>query len=416
MPVSSAKRGDEGGTDIASPSVAVLPFVNMSGDPDQEYFSDGISEDIITALLRVRWFRVVSRTSTFAYKGQSPDVRRAADELGARYVLEGSVRKAGNRVRITAQLIDATTGNHLWAQRFDRELEDIFAVQDEITDAITGQIEPELRKAEFKRANIIRPESLDTWEIYQRGMWHMFQPDRAVGVDLPQALDYFRRAIELDSNFGPAHSARACCCYFLVLFAQVDERTACIDEGMTAARRAVALDGEDSFARMALGCIHNLQRNYVEALAELEIALRLNPLNAQARVLHGRTLLDLGRFSEALETLEHVVRLCPNDPLIGPGMARIAEAHYCLREYDQAVEWAQKGLRESVSPQLWGRVTLMAALGQLGNVAEAKQIIDELISRRPKFSLSFVREHYPLKIPEATDHLVDGLRKAGVPE
>ncbi len=227
------------------PSIAVLPFKNLSGDPEQEYFSDGITEDIITALSRIRQFFVIAANSTFAYKGTSPDVRQVSKELGARYILEGSVRKSANRVRISAQLIDGTTGNHVWAERYDRDLEDVFAVQDEITQTVVGSIEPELLKSELHRARIKPPENLHARDCYYRGMWHL---NRRTKEDLTEARRLFERATELDPNFGPA--------YVGIVTTYRQQRTSGYtkrnsESAFRAARKAVELDDEDSSAHLA---------------------------------------------------------------------------------------------------------------------------------------------------------------------
>lgn len=407
-----ALQSDSASTLLTKPSVAILPFSNMSGDSEQEYFSDGIAEDIITALSRARWFRVVSRNSTFAYKGTSLNVRQIAKELDARYVLEGSVRKAGNRVRITAQLIDGTTDDHIWAERYDRELEDIFDVQDEITTAIAARIEPELRRAEFNRAAILRPENLTVWDMYQRGMWHMYQKD---DPDLQKALEYFRRATELDPNFGRAYGAMAQASHYLVHFKLVDDPQKYIDQAMRAAKRAVELDSEDPAARWQLGRAQLAHGNFEEAMAETEHAIRLNPLNAEPRVTLANMLMRQGRFAESKEASREAIRLCPNDNYLGIVMARLAEAHYHLHEYSDAIDWARKAARQNVAPRMWGRVTLVAALGQSGEIEEARKALQTLRKSRPEFTISFVRDQFHVQIPEALEHMIDGLRKAGMP-
>ena len=395
------------------PSIAVLAFENMSGDPEQEYFSDGIAEDIITALSRARWLRVVSRNSAFAYKGLSTNIRRLADDLGVRYVLEGSVRKSGERVRITAQLIDAATDRHLWAERFDREIGDLFEVQDEITGAISGRIEPEMRKAEIERARISRPDSTDTWEIYQRGMWHMWRLDQR---NFLQALELFRQVNELDPNFAFAYSGRALACFFMVHFGLADDSEMYIDEGMIAAKQAVELDGNDGDARTALGGIYHLRRDFKEAVDELETSIRLHPLDCLTHIILARTLLDMGRFSDSLAVAEKALRISPNDPQSGIVMARVAEANFFLRQFEQAAEWARKAMRQSMVPRIWGPAVLVAALGHSGDTEGAENALAELLSERPEFSLGFVRENYPIRIPEHLEFYLDGLKIAGVPE
>src|SRR5262249_29006908 len=226
----------------AKPSIAVLPFANMSGDPEQEYFSDGITEDLITALSRIRWLFVIARNSSFTYKGKHVDVKQIGRELGVRYVLEGSVRKGGNRVRISAQLIDATTAAHVWAERFDRELADIFAMQDEITERIAAAIEPELARAELERSRRKPPESLDAWDPYQGGLWHIWQFN---AQDNARARELFERATALDPGFSPFFAALSLSRFLehTLNFRPISERS--IDAAVEIARRAVALDDKD---------------------------------------------------------------------------------------------------------------------------------------------------------------------------
>jgi adenylate cyclase len=394
-------------------SVAVLPFTNLSGDPEQEYFSDGVSEDIITALSRARWFRVVSRNSSFAYKGISTDTRRVAEELDAGYVVEGSVRKAGNRVRITSELTDGATGNQIWAERYDRELSDIFEVQDEITRAIAGAIEPQLRKAEFDRASIKRAESLSAWDAYHRGLWEMNRKDNP---NFAEALSLFLRAIELDPSFAPAYACAADAYFYHVHFALVPDLDLYLHKGVEAARHAIDLDDANPSARWALGRLQMKMGDYEEARAEIEKAIQLNPFTSEPYRSIGRILNDLGKYEEAAEAMERAIEVCATDPLSGILMARLAEARYHLGEYDTAIDWSRKALRSSMAPRLWGRVTLIAALGQKGEREAANKVIDELLAYRPEFSLSFTRTHYPIKIPEAIERYVDGLRKAGIPD
>jgi adenylate cyclase len=315
-------------------------------------------------------------------------------------------------VRITAQLIDGATDNHIWAERYDRELEDVFEVQDEITASIAATIEPELRRAEFSRAMIVRPESLTVWDIYQRGLWHMYRkiPDNHA------ALDLFEQAANLDPNFGLAYSGIADACYFLVHYHEVEDSENYMDRGMAAAQRAVELDDDDPTARLALVRQLTRRRNYEEALVEAEYATQLIPLGAEPRQILGRILVDLGRFSETIEAMQEALRVNPNDVSIGIVMARLAEAHFHLGDYDKAVYWSREAARQSKAPRMWGRVTLIAALGHRGDADGSKAELENMLEQRPEFSLTFVRQHYPLDIPEALERMISGLQKAGVPE
>ena len=321
------------------PSIAVLPFENMSGDPEQEYFADGISEDIITALSRIRQFFVIARNTTFIYKGKAVDVQAAAKDLGVRYVVEGSVRKGGNKVRITAQLIDGTTGNHLWANRYDRELDDIFAVQDEITQNIVAQVEPELGRAEYERARSKPPESLDAWELYHRALHHYGRWTEEENVE---ARRLFEQATELDPNFARAFAGISWTySQFFFLGLSADARY----DALWFGRQAVKLDDADSFGHLALGRAHHHGRARAEAVAELELAVDLNPNSAPAHAYLGLALVYAGNPEKAIPHLELAIRLSPSDPEIGTYMARLAGGHFYLQRYDQSIEWAHKAIR-----------------------------------------------------------------------
>jgi adenylate cyclase len=256
------------------PSIAVLPFANMSGDAEQEYFADGMVEDVTTALSRFRNLFVIARNSSFAYKGKSVDIKQIGRDLGVRYVLEGSVRKAGNRVRITAQLIEAATGAHLWAERYDRDLADAFAVQDEITGSVVGAIEPELRRVEQQRAARKSPETMDTWDHYMRGMWrfHQFNPE-----DNAKAERLMRQSIELDPGFGPGYSALSRVFTQRILFEWSEDLDGDRRASFAAARRAVELDEKDPYAHYALAWASLLLREHEDAIAEAQKSIDLTP-------------------------------------------------------------------------------------------------------------------------------------------
>ncbi len=392
------------------PSIAVLPFANLSGDPEQEYFSDGITEDIITALSQVRWFFVIARNSSFSYKGRAVDVKEAARDLGVRYVLEGSVRKVGERARVTAQLVDGNTGRQLWARRFDRALSDIFAVQDEITEMIVGAIEPELGKVERERAKSKKPESLDAWDLYLRGMSHLYQYTKE---ELAAARDLFEQAIALDPSLGPACSGLAEAYYHEVVYGFADSIEENRANAVEPARRAVALDDQDAGAHCTLGRIHYLRREHEAAIFELRAALELNPSLALAHYGLGAALVFSGRAGESVPHLEAAIRLSPHDPNMGSFLVRLADVHYFMGSYDDAVLWAKRALQQ---PNFqWSRyAVLLAALGQLGRVSEAQGCLAELLRQRPDFSVSFVRDTHLFSDPDDVAHYLDGLEKAAV--
>ena len=322
----------------AKPSIAILPFANMSGDPEQEYFSDGISEDLITALSRVRWLFVIARNSSFTYKGKHTDVKQVGRELGVRYVLEGSVRKGGSRVRITAQLIDATSSAHVWAERFDRELADIFAVQDEITERIAAAIEPELARAELERSRRKPPESLDAWDLYQRGLWHIWQFN---AEDNAAARKLFERATALDPGFSPFFAALSLCRLLehTLTFRPMEERS--IDAALEIARHAVALDDKDAVAHAVLGRAFAALGDHEGAIAELGQAVRLNPNLALAHYGLGLTLVLVRQGRRGVAGARSRAAAEPARPLslelrhvsrLGPSEARRPRARHRVRE------------------------------------------------------------------------------------
>jgi len=392
------------------PSIAVLPFTNMSGDPEQEYFADGVTEDLITALSRIRWFFVIARNSCFAYKGQSTDIRDVARKLGVAYVLEGSVRKAGNRVRVTAQLIDGGSGNHVWAQRYDRDLEDIFSVQDEITETLAGAIEPELGKAERERARTRRPDDLRAWDLCQRGLWHTYKRTRQ---DLADAQHMFQQAIEIDPGLARAYAAAEEAFFFQFVGGYVDTGEAAKADALRFAEKAVQLDGEDAFNRYALGRALTLVRRHDSAVFELRKAIELNPSFAQAHSALAMALATGGHPEEALPHIELAMRLSPQDPYFGQFLVRRAEACLFSGRVEEAVEAAERSLRE---PNIqWSRWAILAAAqAHLGRLEGARRSIEALRILRPEIDLAFTRDYWPIADAKALEYLLDGLRKAGL--
>ena len=386
------------------PSIAVLPFTNMSGDPEQEFFSDGITEDIITAISRIRQFFVIARNTTFTYKGRAVDVQAVARDLGVRYVVEGSVRKGGNKVRITAQLIDGTTGNHLWAERYDRELEDIFAVQNEITQNIVSRLEPELSRAEYERAKAKPPGSLDAWELYQRALHHY---GRWTDQENLISRRLFEQAAERDPGFAPAFAGLSFTyAQSMMLGNTAHDRT----EALNAARKAVALDDKDAFGYLALGRAYHHGRSLEKAVDAFEQAVTLNPNSALGHSYLGLALVYAGTPSKAIPHLELAIRLSPSDPEIGNAMSRLAGAHFYLRQYEQSIVWARKAMPKV---SLWiTHAFLTASLAYLGRDDEAAAARAQLLAIEPRFDLDFVRSHLPSGRLHL-DQMIEGLRKAG---
>ncbi len=394
------------------PSIAILPFSNMSGDPDQEFFSDGITEDIITALSKIRWFFVIARNTTFSYKGQPVDVKQVAEELGVRYVLEGSVRKAGTRVRLTAQLIDAATGNHVWAERYDRDLSDIFALQDEMTQTIVGAIEPELGSVERERARRKPPESLDAWSCYQRGLWHLF---RFTKVDNDEAEGLFQRAAELDPGFSGAFMGLATVGYWNVLFGHAESPEETLANAFTAARTAVSLDDKDAMAHWALGRVYTQMGESEAAFAELEKALAINPSFAHAYFSLGWAQILAGRMEEAIPHIDQALRLNPHDPSLWTFLIGRAIALLLLHRYAEAVEGARHALRQPTANFLT-LATLVSALGHLGEIDDAHAALEQLYRLRPDFSRTLVARLIRFRNEPERACFLNGLRKAGVPD
>jgi TolB-like protein len=390
------------------PSIAVLPFANMSGDAEQEYFADGITEDIITALSHYRWFFVVARNSTFAYKGRAVDVKQVARELGVRYVLEGSVRKAGNRVRITAQLIEAESGNHLWAERFDRDLADIFAIQDEITQSVVGAIEPQLLLIEGGRAARKTPASLDAFDCFLRGMSHH---NRYLPEENVQAETWFRRAVALDPKLAQGHMAMSRSLLTRVWNGWSQDIERDLAQGYAAATQAVALDDRDPYGHYMLSHASLLSRRHQQALTEAQRTIDLNPNFALGHLMLGVVRLFSGRFAEAANAILRCMRLSPGDPLSPLFMRFLALAHYHQGNYDEAIHYADAAFRRRpLYAALW---THLAALGQLGRTAETETVLAEMERRKPAQPERYFEITHPYADPAHLAHLVDGLRKAG---
>ncbi len=390
------------------PSIAVLPFDNLSGDADQDFIGDGLAEDIITSLSRIRTFFVIARNSTFQYKGTSPDLRQVASELGVRYVLEGSVRKAGERIRITAQLIEGASANHIWAERYDRKFEDLFVLQDEITGTIVAQLEPELGRVEYERVKTEPTHNLDAWELFHRGISHIF---RRTKEDVLEARRLFEHAIERDPKFSSAHAGKA---WTYAQDAILDLTDADRETALRAAETAVSLDDKDHFAHIAMGQALPPERQNDDAIAAYREAIRINPSCALAHSLLGMSLTRSGRAEESIPHMEEAIQLSPADPGIGPFYARLSAARFFLGQYEQAIEKGRTGIRKGVP---WpGYVYMTGALGHLGRAEEARRAREDLEKARPGITSDFVRTHLPSVPEDYLRLLVDGLRKAGLTE
>ena len=397
---------------LARPAVAVLPFNNLSGDPGQEYFTDGLTEDIITALAAWQFFPVIARNSTFVYKGKAVDVKQIARELGARYVLEGSIRKGGNRLRITAQLIDAATGLHIWAERYDRELEDIFSLQDEIAQRIAATMEPELERAEYRRIVSGKPKNLDAWDYCRRGnaLLNEFTKE---GNE--QARQMFERALELDSTYSQAHCGLAQTHHRDINLDLSESREESVAKCLEAARRAVKLDDMDSSAHWMLGLALQWAGQYELAVAAAERATQINPSNAQAHVSLGTALAFAGRHEAGIASIERGLQLNPQDPRSYLFTAILARTHLNARNHKEAMEVARKAIqRKSDHPLAY--IYLAASLGHLGRQAEARAALDECERAKPGYVENWIHRQSAEATQVENQHILDGLRKAGLPE
>jgi len=391
------------------PAIAVLPFTNMTDDPAQDYFSDGISEDIITALSKLRWFFVIARNSSFVYKGRAVHLKQIADELGVGYVVEGSVRKVGDRVRITAQLNDASTGSHIWAERYDRELADVFAVQDEITEAIVAAIEPQLFAAENFRARRKAPDSMDAWDLLMRALSHYWRVTRQDNV-VAQAL--LEKATAIDPHYGHAFGVLATSHTFGAHMGWEDI-AAVTPVAERAAAAAILADSEDPWAHHALGGVYLFARRFDDSLAEFEMALRLNPNFSMAQAYYGLTLSYCGRWQEALPAVQRALRLSPHDPLAAVYCGIASYANYVGGNYDEAMRLAREGIRQRADFVGAHRV-LVAAAGMAGQNDIAAAALAELRRVQPNVSLDWIARQMPIRHDADREHYLQGFRRAGL--
>ena len=395
---------------LDQPSIAVLPFTNLGGDPEQDFLADGVTEDIITALARLRWLFVIARHSTFVYKGRAVDVRQVARDLGVRYVLEGSVRAAGQRIRITGQLIDAETGKHIWAEKYDRELQDIFAVQDDITERVVAAVEPHLYAEEGFRASSKQPDSIDAWGLAVRAM-SMINTMARKDNDEAQAL--LRRAIVMAPRYAKAHALLSWAAWWAAHCYWHRDRSEGMRQAAEHARDALSYDASDPWARMVAGLSLSTAGQHERALGELRTALGLNPSFALGRMAYGWALLRAGRFDEAIAESGRALRMSPVDSFSGFYTSIHGLALLGARRFDEALPY----LRASVAAftEYSGHYnTLISCCGHLGLIEEAHEFIAARNRIGPPLRLSVLREN--LGKFAHRDVFVEGLQKAGVPE
>jgi adenylate cyclase len=396
------------------PSIAVLPFQNLSGDLEQEYFADGMVEDIISGLSRIGWLFVIARNSSFTYKGKTVDVKHVGRELGVRYVLEGSVRKAAPRVRITGQLIDATTGGHIWADRFDGALEDVFDLQDRVTASVVGAIEPRLQRAEIERAGRKPTESLDAYDYFLRGMasFHLFTRD-----SLLEARRLYQRATELDPSYASPYGMASWCAQLSKTNGWWADPEREIGDAVRLARRAAALGKDDPTALWSSGFgIAYLAGELETGAAHIERALLLNPNSAAAWSASGWVRTFLGEPADAIERFKRAMRLSPLDPLAYDAFAGMGAAYLFAGHYDEAVVWARKASQEQPNWATgWRTAAIAYALSD--RIVEAREAMTRLREIDPGLRLSnLARVAPPFRRPEDLARWTEGLRKAGLPE
>ena len=393
------------------PSIAVLPFMNMSGDRELDYFADGIVEDIIIMLSHLRWLFVISRSSSFTYKGRTVDPKQLGSERGVRYVLEGSVRKSGQQVRITCQLIDATTDKHIWAERYDRELVDIFVLQDEITRSVAAAIEPRMLAAEGIRTLSRSTNDLDAWELVARALEHFWRVTRQ---DFQAATAMLTRAVDAHPTCASAQSLLGFSLVFAVHMGWIDP-----DQGLTSGRkhavRAVGLDDGDPWAHIALGYLALIERHTAESIGAFQRAVSINPSSAAAHSHLSRALAFAGRDREALQHGEEAIQLNPLDPEMALFLGAIATAHYLGGRFAQAVQFTTKALNLRPGFQSAQRL-LCASLAQSGRIDEARKLLEKVRLQQPLLSIDWVKRAVPYQTPELMEHFLDGMRRAGMAE
>nr|WP_210312512.1 adenylate/guanylate cyclase domain-containing protein [Rhizobium giardinii] len=389
-------------------SIAVLPFANMSGDAEQEYFADGISEDIITSLSKLPQLFVIARNSSFTFKGKNVHVQEVGRNLGVRYVLEGSVRKSGNRVRITAQLIDAASGGHLWAERFDRDLTDIFAVQDDVTQQIVGALAINLTEGDRQRLAPEHTGNLEAYDYFLRGreLWHRLTKETNVA-----ARDLLQRAIKLDPNFASAHAFLALTHVLDYLNGWSPSPPNSREQAEELATRAVALDDRDPRAHWALSIVELYSRRHDVAITEAQRAIVLNPNFAEGHVSLGEALNYSARADEALKYFDRAKVLNPYFPDVLLHFQALASFH--LGRYEQAVGLLKERLTRNPVTDV-SRALLAASYGHLGRLDEARAAWQEVFRVNPNYSLEYRRKVLPYKNPDDFELVVDGLRKAGL--
>lgn len=395
------------------PSIAVLPFLNLSGDPEQDYLIDGVVEDILSALSRIRWLFVIARNSSFIYKGRAVDVKQVGRELGVRYVLEGSIRKSAKRARITGQLIDASSGGHIWAERFEGSLNDIFDLQDQVSASVVGAIARQLELAEIERAKRKPTDSLDAYDYYLRGRATVNLGTKGA---MEQGLAYFVSAIELDPEYAAAYGMAAWCHFWRKVNGWMTDRSREIEEGTRLAWRAVELGHDDAVALTRGGhALAHFTGDLDLSIGLVDRALALDPNLASAWFLGGFLRTERGDHDSAIEYFSRAMRFSPLDPEIYRMQAGMALAHLFMQRFDDASAWAEQAYRQLPSFLMVVGI-LVASHALAGRDVAAHKAMEQLRRLDPTLTISSVGDWLPLRRSKDLETLVDGLRRAGLPE
>lgn len=393
-------------------SIAVLPFTNMSGDLEQEYFSDGVSEDLTTALSRFDWLFVIARNSAFTYKNQPIDIRQVGRELGVRYVLEGSVRRAGGRVRINAQLVDAIVDRHVWAERYDREMDDIFDLQDDIVASISATVGPEITLAEIERTRSQRSVNPDVWDSYLRALSAFH---RMTHKDILSAISLLEGAIETDPDYAKAYALLGLCHAEIGMRGWVKPVSQAYKAALDSAEKSVQLAPSSPETNFALGFVLNVSGSPEEAVSALRRALDLNPNYAEAYAILGQALNFCGEQEKGLAACKQAERGSPRNPRGSYLYDALGHIHFMMNDYEKAIEASQKAVRQD--PSTYGAyVTLAGAYANLGQQEEARRNVDALLQLIPRYSLRALRKNPFFIKREQIDKLVESMRLAGLPE
>jgi TolB-like protein len=409
----SAAAAAPGAGHAARPAVAVLPFSNLSAEPDQEYFSDGVTDDLMARLSKHRWIDVIARNTSFGYKGKAVDVREIGTTLGVDYVVGGSVRRAGNRVRVGVQLVDTRNGHSKWAEHYDRELADIFRVQDEITEMIAARLEPEIGSAERNKLVQSRPPDLQAWDCYHLGIHHFY---KFTGPDNVEAQRLLRRSQELDPLLGEAFAWWAYAVILGMIYWDTPPTAELLDDALAACDEALAIDGQNATFHALRARVLLARREYDQAIVENQAAIALNPSFAAAHCGLGDSLTYEKRYEEAMHCFDRAVALSPNDPQLWAFYSYGALAMIFKGEYATALQWTDKAA-SIANCQYWTRAHRVVALAHLERLDDARRTGEQLLREMPRFSCRFAREKlFYLREQDQVECYLEGLRLAGIPQ